>query len=82
MTVQVYNGYGHKHDLIVFGHVLKSPVKATKKLTNNFLINTLNLVRLFLVKPLPGIKVRLQWRDQTFETVTEYDGFFRFEWNR
>ena len=36
MTVQVYNGYGHKHDLIVFGHVLKSPVKATKKLTNNF----------------------------------------------
>ena len=81
MTVQVYNGYGHKHDLIVFGHVLQSSVKTSKKLTNNFFINTLNLVRLFFVKPLAGIRVRLQWGDQTFESVTEFDGFFRFEWS-
>ena len=78
-TVKVYHGYGHMHDLIVYGHVLKGNAIG-RKYTNNILSNIIHLLRLFFVKPLPGIKVRLHWRNQVFDNVTEYDGFFKFEW--
>jgi phosphatidate phosphatase APP1 len=40
----------------------------------------INLVRLFFVKPLPGIPVQLTWQEQQFEAHTEDDGFFRLAW--
>jgi phosphatidate phosphatase APP1 len=80
MTVKIYDGYGHMHDLVIYGHILKQPVSTSKKLTNNFVVNTLNMVRLFLIEPMPGIKLQLQWRNQVFETISEEDGFFKFEW--
>src|SRR5678816_41956 len=80
MTVKIYDGYGHMHDLVIYGHILKQPVSTSKKLTNNFVVNTLNMVRLFLIEPMPGIKLQLQWRNQVFETTSEEDGFFKFEW--
>jgi phosphatidate phosphatase APP1 len=78
-TVKVYHGYGHMHDLLVYGHVLKGNAIG-RKYTNNILSNIIHLLRLFFVKPLPGVKVRLHWRNQVFDNVTEYDGFFKFEW--
>lgn len=80
MVIKVYNGYGHKQNLVVYGHVLASLPQSSKKLTNNFLINTWHIIRLFFVKPIANIKVRLQWREQVLETITEEDGFFKFEW--
>lgn len=33
-----------------------------------------------MVRPVPGIPVRLSWNQQQFYGMTEADGFFRFEW--
>jgi len=80
-TVKVYNGYGHTHDLIVYGHVFKNRPHIPRKYTNNVLLNMVHLLRLFFAEPLPRAKVQLQWRDQTFYSQAEDDGFFKFEWS-
>ena len=79
-TVKVYHGYGHQHNLVVYGHVLagKNAVQTTYK--NNPVLNIFNLIKLFFIRPLRGVNVRLQWRNQTFDTTTAADGFFKFQW--
>lgn len=80
-TVKVYHGYGHTHDLVVYGHVFKNKPHIPHKYTNNVLLNIIHLVRLFFSVPLPCAQVQLQWRDQTFYSQAEKDGFFKFEWS-
>jgi len=79
-TVKVYHGYGHTHDLVVYGHVFKNKPVMRRNYSNNVLLNIIHLIRLFFVEPLACAKVQLQWRDQTFYSSTEEDGFFKFEW--
>lgn len=79
-SVKIYHGYGHTHDLIVFGHVFRKLPSPRLKYSNNIFRNSFELLRLFFVKPVPRIVVRLTWYDQLLETSTEDDGFFKFEW--
>lgn len=81
ITIKVYHGYGHTHNLILYGHVLQlSPLHRTKY-TKSILHNMLALLRLFIVKPYPFITVQLHWKEQIITTQTDSDGFFKFEWN-
>ena len=77
--VKVYHGFGHAHDLHVFGHVFKKQPPGLRT-GNNLLANIYNLLRLFFVKPLGGVPVRLLWEQQQIDGTTETDGFFHFEW--
>ena len=79
-TVKVYHGYGHKDSLIVYGHVLATKPNSTKLYTGNIVYNVLNVVRLFFIRPLPGVCIQLQWRSQKINALTGPDGFFKFEW--
>jgi phosphatidate phosphatase APP1 len=79
-TVKVYHGYGHKDNLIVNGHVLAGKPPLPNKYSNNVISNILHVIKLFFIKPLPGVKVLLQWQNQQFFSTTEADGFFMFEW--
>ena len=79
-TVKVYHGYGHNNCLTVFGHVFRLSPFPRKQYRQSFVRNTLALLRLFLVKPFPGIEVQLEWKGKLHKTVTDTDGFFRFEW--
>jgi phosphatidate phosphatase APP1 len=79
-AIKIYHGYGHTHDLFVFGHVFKKLPAKRKKYTNNPFSNIIRLFRLFFVKPLPRVRVRLLWYDQLLEGISETDGFFKFEW--
>ena len=79
-TVKVYHGYGHKDNLIVYGHVLAGQKTIQTIYKNNPVLNIFNLIKLFFIKPLKGVKVRLQWHNQVFNTVTAGDGFFKFQW--
>jgi phosphatidate phosphatase APP1 len=79
-AVKVYHGYGHTHDLIVFGHVFQKLPRKRTRYSNNIFTNALHLLQLFFVKPLAGVRVRLTWYDQLLESKTEKDGFFKFEW--
>ena len=78
--VNVYHGYGHSDDLVVYGHVLKSMPANMVHDSDHPIKNMFQLLRLFFVEPLANENVRLYWKNQVFETVTEMDGFFKFEW--
>jgi phosphatidate phosphatase APP1 len=79
-SVKVYHGYGHSHNLVVYGHVFKYRAKNTQKYSEGLWVNILYLLRLFILKPYPFVKVRLNFYGQVVEQTTEYDGFFKFEW--
>ncbi|MBC7410059.1 MAG: App1 family protein [Arcicella sp.] len=78
--VKVYHGYGHKNNLVVYGHVLAGKPVRESKFTDNIFSNVIHLTRLFFVKPIPNARVQLIWENQALFTTTEKDGFFKFEW--
>ena len=79
-NIKVYHGYGHTNNLVVYGHVLVGKSVEPSKYTNNTILNVIHLTKLFFVKPIPNVKVSLQWENQQFYSTTESDGFFKFEW--
>lgn len=79
-SVKVYNGYGHKNNIILYGHVLRGNHANENRYSNNPFINAWHLLRLFMVKPRAGYLLELQWGDQIYTTASEKDGFFKFEW--
>ena len=79
-SVKIYAGYGHTHDLVLYGHVFSNKPVIQRHYTKRVLVNIIHLLRLFFVKPLPAARVRLYWQQQQVESQTEDDGFFKFEW--
>lgn len=79
-VVKVYHGYGHTNNFIVYGHVLKGKNFLQRNYTGKAVINFINLIRLFFIKPIPNARVMLQWQNQHLYSITENDGFFKFEW--
>ena len=79
-VVKVYNGYGNADELVLFGHVLSLSPLPRKKYRRNVLTNTLALLRLFMVKPLPLVNVELHFNNEIITGAAERDGFFRFQW--
>ncbi len=80
-TIKVYHGYGHKESLVIYGHVLVAKPEVSPRYTKNIAYNIFHLIKLFFVTPLAGVRLQMQWKDQTFETISEADGFFKFEWH-
>ncbi|WP_118975645.1 App1 family protein [Taibaiella koreensis] len=78
--IKVYQGFGHTGSLVVYGHVFHRKPYRFRRFRNSFLLNLVQLVRLFVLKPAPYVPLRLQFYDQVLEGHSEYDGFFRFEW--
>lgn len=79
-TLKVYHGYGHTHNLVVYGHVFSFKAKTTQNFSENLFVNIVHLFKLFVVKPYPFVKVKLYFYGQVIEQKTAYDGFFKFEW--
>lgn len=80
LNVKIYNGYGHTHNLIIQGHVLMNKPIIRKSYSDHFFINLLHIARLFFIRPVPNLKVMLQWENIKLVTNTKRDGFFKFEW--
>lgn len=80
VSVKVYHGYGHTHNLVVYGHVFRFKARTKQTYSNSLFVNMLHLLKLFILKPYPFVKIRLQFYDQTIYGHTEYDGFFKLEW--
>lgn len=79
VEVKVYHGYGHKHNLVIYGHVFKHRAKAKQRFRNGFFTNFLHVIKLFVLKPYPFIDVVLTFQDQIVTAKTAYDGFFKIE---
>src|SRR5687768_4875780 len=80
MIIKVYQGYGHTHDLIIYGHVFQRAPAARFRYSDNILVNSIQLLRLFFVKPFPHTRLQLQWGNQQLFTDANDEGFFKFEW--
>jgi len=80
-TVKIYHGYGHTHDLVIYGHVLAGRPVSGNRFSKHALTNMLHVARLFFIRPLPNVRVRMQWREQQIDSMTEKDGLFKFEWS-
>lgn len=79
-SVKIYHGYGHTHNLVVYGHVFKFKAKTTQNFSTNLFVNIAHLFKLFVVRPYAFTKIRLNFYGQIVENKTAYDGFFKFEW--
>jgi len=79
-VVKVYQGYGSKDHILIFGHVLLLSPIPRRKFSGNIFTNAFALLRLFMVRPYKGAKVYLTWDGNKMESITEGDGFFKFEW--
>ncbi|OLY93456.1 Phosphatidate phosphatase APP1 [Cnuella takakiae] len=80
LQVKVYHGYGHTEKMVIYGHVLRLGPKPPKRYRKSVVHNAIALLRLFVVKPVGGAMVHLQWENQVHTACTEKDGFFRVEW--
>lgn len=78
-TVKVYRGFGSPDCVVVMGHVFRRSPIPRRKFRQSVVVNTLALVRLFLVKPVPGAAVRVRLAGAVKETCADADGFFRVE---
>ena len=65
---------------MVYGHALSLCPLPRKKYRRVFWVNSLALLRMFMVKPKKQATVKLLWQGSEWETVTQKDGFFKFEW--
>jgi phosphatidate phosphatase APP1 len=80
LLIKVYHGYGHTEQLVIYGHVFRQSPLPRKRYNKSVLNNTWALLRLFMVKPYPGAKLKMEWQGQQLTTVSDKDGFYRFEW--
>lgn len=78
--VKIYHGYGHTHNLVVYGHVFKFRARAEQRFKNGFFANLMHVFKLFVLKPYPFVEVKLKFKDQYISAKTAYDGFFKIEW--
>ncbi|NDA63375.1 MAG: DUF2183 domain-containing protein [Chitinophagia bacterium] len=80
VTLKIYQGYGHTHHLVIYGHLLKGKQAVRERFTHNIVYNIKHLFHLFRIHPIPKATIRLQHADQVMETQTQSDGFFEFHW--
>ncbi len=78
-VLKLYRGFGSPTQVVVQGHAFGRSPLPRNRYRQNALVNTLALLRLFFVKPLANALVRVRFYDQTAETTTDADGFFRLE---
>jgi phosphatidate phosphatase APP1 len=79
-SLKLYRGFGNEGSCVIYGHALSLCPLPRKRYRRFFLFNSVALLRLFMVRPMQGAKVKLLWNDIELEAKTEKDGFFKFEW--
>ena len=75
-TVRLYRGFGNDTRLTIAGHVFRRSALSRKKYRNIDFVNLLAVLRLFLVRPHPGVLVRLYFGEQVAQTQTDANGYF------
>ena len=80
IVVKVFNGYGHQQSLVVYGQVKEGPRKRERTYTFNILRNIFSILKLYFIRPVAYVRVRVQWNDQSIFATTDSDGFFKLEW--
>jgi len=78
LKIVAYRGIGNHRVLKLMGRVLEDdnrPVNSEQSVWNNLRISYYR----FETDEVPGVKVRGEFRGKAYETVTDEEGYFRFE---
>jgi len=81
LAIKIYHGFGHIHDIVVYGHVFRKYPPFKLSYSGSWFINLRRLLRLFLLRPVPRIALVLDWQGKQVHSRSSWDGFFRFEWS-
>lgn len=81
LSLKFYHGYGHTHNLVLYGHVFYRNTVAKQLYSNNFFKNIKYLYQIFNVKPAPSVEVWLNFNGSIIKTTSERDGFLKFQWS-
>ena len=79
-AIKLYTGFGNTQSCFIYGHALALSPLSRKKYRNYFLYNSLALLRLFMVRPIAGAEIIMEWEGVSYTAISEPDGFFKFEW--
>ncbi|MBO0933499.1 App1 family protein [Fibrella aquatilis] len=77
-AVKVYRGFGTPTQLTIQGHVLALSPLPQRHYQQRLWTNMVDMLRLFMVRPMAQVEVRLQGTNVM--ATTDVDGFFRFDW--
>lgn len=80
VNLRLYQGYGHTHHLVLYGHLLEGTQAMRERFTHQWWYNARHLFRLFNVHPISGGRIQLNHAGVQLETLTREDGFFEFHW--
>lgn len=80
VVLKLYHGYGHKHDMVIYGHLFKKRAAANQLYSKNVFKNLKYLLKLFSLKAYPAIDITLTFGEQQVHAKSEFDGFFKLEW--
>lgn len=78
-VIKVYRGFGTTSQLAIYGHAFRRSALPRKKYRDIDVVNMLAVIRLFLVRPYPQALVRIRVGDQTVQTKTDDNGYFRVD---
>ncbi|MEO7800827.1 MAG: phosphatase domain-containing protein [Ginsengibacter sp.] len=78
-VIKVYHGYSNGKNITVYGHALALSSLPRKTFRKRVVTNFFSMLRLFIVKPLPGAKLKMNFKDSEYFTSSEIDGFYKFE---
>jgi phosphatidate phosphatase APP1 len=79
-VIRVYNGYGTPGMITVFGHVLSLSPKMRKTYRQNWIVNILSTMRLFMVRPYKNAHICMEWEGRLLHAQAQDNGYFKFEW--
>lgn len=80
--IKVYHGYGDDDQMMIFGHVLLQYPREQQHFRKAAWRNTVNLLRLFMIKPYPNAQLQLHFQNTTVNATSDANGFFRCEWQK
>lgn len=78
--LRLYHSYGDLDRVLVLGHALSHPPLQPEKFRSGLYYNTISLLRMFAIRPIPNTPVRIMLGAETYEVTTDENGFFAAEW--
>lgn len=73
-----YRGYGNGESLVLQGHVFRGMALSKPRRRYSAWKNFISLIKMFLIRTVPGAEVQLSLNGGEHTTVTVEDGFFEF----
>ncbi|WP_373516457.1 App1 family protein [Pricia sp.] len=78
VRLKIYRGYANEQEIIIFGHLFKKYAPDRFALDGKRFRHAYSVIRMFSIKTLGNVPVRLKFRGIDLKTRTLEDGYFRF----